>query len=58
MTLIRVTIYNEFIHEKYPGEAQDVYPRGIHEALRENLADEEFSIRTVTLDENIPWWAQ
>ena len=49
--MIRVTIFNEFIHEKYPGEARDVYPRGIHEALRENLADEEFSIRTVTLDD-------
>lgn len=47
--MIRVTIYNEFIHEQEDERIRAVYPRGIHETLRQKLADDMLSIRTVTL---------
>ena len=49
--MIRVTIYNEFIHEQESERIRAVYPQGIHETLRKGLQDEELSIRTVTLGE-------
>ena len=49
---IRVTIWNEFRHELKPGRVQELYPDGIHEALRASLAkNPDFHIRTATLDE-------
>ncbi len=47
--MIKVTIYNEFFHEKHNADVKAVYPEGIHMALKQQLED-EFSIRTVTLD--------
>ncbi len=47
--MIKVTIYNEFFHEKHNDDVKAVYPEGIHMALKQQLQD-EFSIRTVTLD--------
>lgn len=47
--MIRVTIYNEYYHEQVEEAARAVYPNGIHELLKEKLADEEFTIRTTTL---------
>lgn len=49
--MIRVTIFNEYAHEKEPGTAHDMYPNGIHTALKEQLSDENIKIRTVTLDD-------
>ena len=49
--MIRVTIYNEFIHEQESERIRAVYPQGIHETLRRGLQDETLSIRTVTLGE-------
>ena len=48
-TMIKVTIFNEFYHEREAEEVRAVYPQGIHMALKEGLADEEISVRTVTL---------
>ena len=49
---LRVTIWNEFRHERQEGEAQRLYPRGIHEAIARPLAEEEdLQVRTATLDE-------
>lgn len=54
MQKINVTIWNEFIHER--GEdpvgvlIRKIYPDGIHNALAENLAAEDLSIRAVSLD--------
>lgn len=49
--MIRVTIFNEFRHEKNIGsKPQEIYPDGIHMTLRCALQD-EFSVRTVTLDD-------
>lgn len=49
--MIRVTIFNEYFHEKEPGRAHEIYPNGIHTALKEQLEDENIKIRTVTLDD-------
>ena len=50
--MISVTIFNEFCHEKFDKEVQEIYPNGIHQAIAEFLATEEdFTVRTVTLDD-------
>ena len=47
---IKVLIWNEFIHEKN-GPVKEVYPEGIHGALKKELsADNEFEISVATLD--------
>ncbi len=50
--MIKVSIYNEYYHERRKEEIAAIYPQGIHNALKENLekADSEISIRTFTLD--------
>ncbi len=51
---IRVTVWNEFLHEQNNPAVAAVYPQGIHatiaEALREQLGA-EVRVRTATLDE-------
>ena len=49
--MIRVTIYNEFHHEKTDETVRAIYPNGIHMALRSHLEDDEITVRTVTLDD-------
>lgn len=49
--VIRVTIWNEFRHEKSHAKVAAVYPDGIHKALAKQLADPDLTIRTATLDE-------
>jgi len=50
---IRVTVWNEFRHEKKAGgKVAEVYPKGIHEAIAEHLRTQaDMEIRTATLDE-------
>lgn len=48
--MVSVTIYNEFIHEREDESVKAVYPKGIHETLKEELEDGNIKIRTVTLD--------
>jgi trehalose utilization protein len=45
--MIRVTIFNEFIHELRDEEVREVYPQGIHMALASFLGN-ELDIETVT----------
>lgn len=51
---IRVTVWNEFIHERTSEVVAQIYPQGIHAtiaaALRERLGA-EVQVRTATLDE-------
>ena len=47
---IKVTIYNENVHEKQEPAIAKVYPEGIHTALKNGLACDDFEIRTATLD--------
>ncbi len=50
MGKIRLTVWNEFIHEK-SGEIARIYPDGIHGAIAQMLGRyDEFEIRTATLD--------
>ena len=48
--MIKVTIYNEFFHERHHEEVKKLYPQGIHMVLKEQLQD-EFQVRTFTLDD-------
>lgn len=50
--MIRVTIWNEFIHEKESEKIREVYPDGIHNALKAFLEkDEDLVVRTAYLDQ-------
>lgn len=51
---IRVTVWNEFVHEKTSAAVAKIYPDGIHTAIAQGLADDlgpAVSVRTATLDE-------
>jgi trehalose utilization protein len=50
--VIRVTIWNEYRHERENTEIGKIYPDGIHAAISAGLAGEpDFQLRTATLDE-------
>lgn len=50
--MIRVTVWNEFKHEKEEEAIRDIYPQGIHQAIAEFLGKEEdITVRTATLDD-------
>lgn len=51
--IIRVTVWNEFRHEKIPGQAPAaIYPDGIHNEIASFLKkNEDMEVRTATLDE-------
>jgi trehalose utilization protein len=52
MSPIRVTIWNEYVHERSNTEVQKIYPKGIHGALADALTKHaELEIRTATLDQ-------
>ena len=49
---IRVTVWNEFLHEQNDEKVRAVYPLGIHQAIAEFLGrDAELAVRTATLDQ-------
>ena len=48
--MIRITVFNEFFHEKKDPAVREIYPDGIHKTLKENLSDDEITVQTVTLD--------
>ena len=49
---IRVTVWNEYRHEKQHKHIADVYPNGIHEAIAEYLREQSgLTVKTATLDE-------
>ncbi|QGQ97589.1 trehalose utilization protein ThuA [Paenibacillus psychroresistens] len=47
---VKVTIWNEYRHEKTNVAVSDIYPEGIHGAIAQGLG-EEFDIRIATLDD-------
>ena len=50
--MIRVTVWNEFRHEKEQAECAAIYPNGIHAAIADFLkVNEDMVVRTATLDE-------
>ena len=49
---IRVTVWNEFLHEKQDEAVRRVYPEGIHEAVATPLREcKDMEVRTATLGE-------
>lgn len=50
--MIRVTVWNENVHEQENPVVREVYPQGIHAAIAEGLdGEEDISVRTATLQE-------
>jgi trehalose utilization protein len=50
-TPIRVTVWNEYRHEKSDPKIAAVYPEGIHKAIAAGLRGDDFEVQTATLDE-------
>jgi trehalose utilization protein len=48
---LRVTVWNEFRHEKVHEQIRAVYPEGIHAVLAKRLRQEGHLVQTATLDE-------
>lgn len=48
--MIKVTVWNEYIHEKNEETVAKVYPKGIHGQIAEFLSADDISVRTATLD--------
>lgn len=52
MNKIRVTIWNEFRHEKMDEECNKIYPGGLHNVLKKYLeVNEDFEITLAALDD-------
>lgn len=50
--MIRVTVWNEYVHERELPEIAKVYPEGIHGTIRRFLEKEpDITVRTATLDQ-------
>ena len=50
--MIRVTIWNEYEHERKVPEIPKIYPEGIHGALKKSFsAEEDMVVKCATLDE-------
>ena len=50
--MIKVTIWNEFCHEKTNEEVHEKFPDGMHEHLKRMLACDDFEIRTAWLEKD------
>ncbi|RLI28481.1 trehalose utilization protein ThuA [Candidatus Bathyarchaeota archaeon] len=49
---VRVTVWNEFLHEKRDPRVAEIYPKGIHSVIAEYLEKEYgFEVRTATIEE-------
>jgi trehalose utilization protein len=49
---IRVTVWNEFVHERENAEVRAIYPNGIHEAIAASLRSKaDIDVKTSTLDD-------
>lgn len=48
--MIRVTIYNEYVHEQLEDAVRAIYPEGIHKAIGKGIASDEISVRYATLE--------
>ena len=49
--MIRVTVWNEYAHEKTEEAVRAIYPNGIHNAIADFLRCDDIEVRTATLDE-------
>ena len=51
MSKVRVTVWNEYRHERENESIAAIYPNGIHAAIAEGLGEAGFDVGTATLDE-------
>ena len=51
MQKIKVTIWNEFRHEKNQEACKKVYPEGLHVAIGKGIAADDLEIRYAALDD-------
>ncbi|RDI70512.1 ThuA domain-containing protein [Halopelagius longus] len=51
MSDVRVTVWNEYRHEREDEEVAEVYPDGIHEAIAEGYEERGYETQTATLDD-------
>ncbi len=49
--MIKVTVWNEFHHERNLDRVKELYPNGIHAVIAEFLKCSDISVRTATLDQ-------
>lgn len=49
--MIKVLVWNEYIHEREHENVAKIYPKGIHNAIADFLACDDITVRTATLDE-------
>lgn len=47
----RVTVWNEYQHEKIEPEVAKIYPNGIHEAIAQHLRSQGLTVQTATLEQ-------
>ncbi len=48
----RITVWNEYRHERQSEEVRRIYPEGIHSAIASSLRTHDYPVRTATLDES------
>lgn len=48
---LKITVWNEYRHEKVHDLVREVYPDGIHTVIAAGLSADEFEVRCATLDE-------
>ena len=48
--MLRVAIYNEYVHERQEERVAQVYPQGIHAALADAVRADDVTVRCFTLD--------
>ena len=51
MDKIRVTVWNEFRHEKQNDIVKGVYPNGMHSVIADFLKKDGFEVKTAVLDD-------
>ncbi len=49
--MIRVLVWNEYIHERKEQRIAEVYPKGIHSAIADFLGCEDITVRCATLED-------
>ena len=49
--MIRVTVWNEYFHEKTHAHVKEIYPEGMHKVIADFLAADDVVVKTATLDD-------
>ncbi len=49
--MIRVTVWNEFVHEKVNEKVKAIYPDGMHKVIADFLKCDDITVRTATLED-------